>query len=208
MHPIDQSFIRKRLGDAGQGAHRSQYCNRAAGDQPTDNVFARDAVSEKPLGSSACEKRKCERSNEEDRGRRAEIFGPGNQRVRDLIERCRAAERPKERDEERDGPEDDLLPPRIITKSDERGTSKHQHYYADVVAVQMDAIPAPVVVEHPGKLREICVEDFLGWPRVAGGEAVVGQPAGPRRPLHIFAHRQILHRTHRQADDDGDQRGA
>ncbi len=68
--------------------------------------------------------------------------------------------------------------------------------------MQVDQVSPPVVVEHPRELWQIRIEQFFRGPGVASRRVIVGKPASPRRPLHILAHRQVLHCTDRESNDD------
>ena len=86
----------------------------------------------------------------------------------------------------------------------ERRAHEDQDADAEVLAVEVDLVAAPVVVEHPGELREVRVEEFLDRHRELRGEVVAAAPAGARRPGHVFLDRQELH----GADDEAQHHGA
>ena len=71
----------------------------------------------------------------------------------------------------------------------ERRAGEHQHDDAEVVAVKMDAVPAPVVVEDAARTAaRYAVERFLDRERVAR-RVVPVVPAGARRPRLVLDQR-------------------
>jgi len=128
--------------------------------------FAPHSALDEAFGASARENRNRKGADKEDRRRRPEIPGARNDRVRDTIERRRASQRPEERHDKRYRPENDLLSPRIAAQPNKRGTSKYQYYSADVIAMKVNPISPPVVVEHARELGQVRVQKLLRGPGI------------------------------------------
>ena len=71
--------------------------------------------------------------------------------------------------------------------------------------MQVDAVPAPVLVENAGEVGKIEVDHFLKRQRERRSIVVVAT-AGAGRERHVLPNRKKLHRSHEGAEDDGAER--
>ena len=88
------------------------------------------------------------------------------------------------------------------TKREER---EDEHGCADVLTVEMNAVPAPVPIEDTRELREIHVDRFLERKRKTRG-VVVAFSASPRGPRYVLLNGEILNGAHHGAKDDRSKR--
>src|SRR5687768_1526071 len=207
FEPVELHFLSERGGEGGERARRAENGDQSREDRPSNQIPPRKTESQKAFGTYAGENGDRERADEENRGRSAKELGAGNDRIRNPIERSRATQGPQNRDDEYHGPEYDVFSSRVGAQADERRTGDHEDDDANVVAVQVNSVPAPVSVEHSGELRQVSIEKLAGWPGIGCRDPIVSHSPSPWRPSDIFAQGEVLHRSHRQSDQYRRERG-
>src|SRR5690606_30762444 len=98
-----------------------------------------------------------------------------------VVEGGEAAQRPEERDDEytRPEPEEAATDPALAAKG---GQHQEERRGAQVLAVQVDPVPSPVVLQYPAELRQVGVDQLL-WREGIGDGVLPPCPTRAWRPV-------------------------